>query len=190
MTRWKITDIYLDVDEVLAAWVQSAVKLLGFEQESVVGLWAKHDPRPWDVLTVIGVPRNEAWRKIDAAGAEFWSEIDPYPWAHELISLCESYAPTTLLTSGSENPSSYAGKAEWINKHLGKSFPRAICNDKWRFAHPGALLIDDRPKNCELFREAPRQGNAILFPSFGNENHAMTQDPLPYIKGMLRLYFG
>lgn len=181
-----ISDIYLDVDEVIAAWVRAALALFELDEKSVFETWATFNPRPWDVFDVLGMPHNKVWRKIDAAGETFWSNIEPFPWMHELIELCQNYAPVTLLTSGSKHSSSYGGKAEWIHEHLGAEFPKAICNDKWRFAHPGALLIDDRPKNCEEFR---RRGKAILFPSFGNEKHSLAGDPIPHIRSQLLLHF-
>jgi 5'(3')-deoxyribonucleotidase len=180
------TTIYVDVDEVLADWLGAllyCVALPGWTRERLAAAWAEQDPRTWDVFSVLPITEAEGWALVHAEGPAFWAWIEPYPWARELVSLCESLAPTTLLTSASKHWSSYAGKAQWIAEH----FPGV---DHWigrgckgRHGRPGALLIDDSPKNCAAFRE--RGGEAILFPGLGNELHALANDPMPHVREQL-----
>jgi 5'(3')-deoxyribonucleotidase len=171
MTR-KITTLYLDVDEVLVDWVGAVLRLLGHEPQDVHARWSSLDPRPWDLFDVIDTSANKAWRAIDAAGPSFWAELEPFEWTEQLLETCRDFAPTVLLTSPSLHPSSHAGKAEWMQRYFGRDFRDYLLGScKHRCAHPGALLIDDSPKNCAAFRE--HGGRAILFPGVGNNLHAM-----------------
>ena len=178
----KIETIFLDVDEVLAQWVVAALRALdGFagysgagdprlQPAAVFAAWDALLPRPWDLCEVIPHTRVAMWQAIHACDAGFWKGLDLYPWAMELYQRCSAVAPVVLLTSPSKDPSSYAGKAAWVQRH----FPDAehlIGSCKHRVAHPGAVLIDDSPKNCAAFREAG--GHAILFPGVGNDLHAL-----------------
>lgn len=171
MTAIKKT-IFLDVDEVLVDWVGGVLSLYGWDHEYLHRLWAKHDPRPWDLFSVLPVSSYLAWNRIDEAGAEFWANLQPLPWMRELYETCSAFAPTVLLTSPSEHSSSHAGKVQWMQREFGSNFRDYLIGSvKHRCAHPGALLIDDSPRNCESFVE--HGGHAILFPGVGNDLHAV-----------------
>jgi 5'(3')-deoxyribonucleotidase len=168
----QIKTIFLDVDEVLVDWVGATLELLGYDPADVHARWSEHDPRPWDLFAVIDHTPSQAWQKIDAAGADFWAHLPLLPGAQELYETCRAFAPTVLLTSPSLCPSSHAGKAAWMKTVFGRDFRDYLIGSvKHRCAHPGALLIDDSPKNCAAFRE--HGGHAILFPGCGNELYAM-----------------
>ena len=186
--RPTITSIFLDVDEVLVNWVDDALRLLGHNPADVHKRWAALSPRPWDLFAVLNEDPAEAWALIHAAGASFWSRLADYPWADELLGACEDFAATTLLTSPSQHPSSYAGKSQWMRETFGPGFSNyAFTRAKHRFAHPGALLIDDSPKNCRAFRD--HGGHAILFPGIGNDLHHIPGDErVAYVREQLKGY--
>ena len=176
----QIKTIFLDVDEVLAKWVEAALQAIdGFDgqpgtpclhPDAVFAAWNALTPRPWDVCEVIPHTREQLWAAIHARGPFFWEELELFPWAMKLYQRCSAVAPVVLLTSPSRDPSSFSGKSAWIRYHFpGCDFLIGSC--KHRVAHPGAVLIDDSPKNCKAFRKAG--GRAIVFPSVGNELHAM-----------------
>ena len=181
----EITTIYLDVDEVLANWVRAALRLFAYNEAEVLTAWDMRTPRTWDLFDVLYMPPTYGWQRIHEAGAAFWAEIEPFTWTRELATLCQSYASTTLLTSASNHPDCFAGKAQWIAEHL-PGMPHAIGRGcRSIHAHPGALLIDDSPKNCVAFRERKNGGHAILFPGVGNDRHALRHDPMPYVREQL-----
>jgi 5'(3')-deoxyribonucleotidase len=171
----KPTVIYVDVDETLADWIGALFKLLDVDPAEARAMWDSMSPRPWDVIDVLArmnpkLTSNRVWRWIDAEGAPFWADVEIFPFAHDLISVCETYAPVVLLTSPSLHSSSHAGKAQWIAKHFGAKYRDYLIGAcKHRCAHPRAVLVDDSPKNCEAFRE--HEGRAILFPGVGNDLH-------------------
>jgi 5'(3')-deoxyribonucleotidase len=182
-----ISVIYCDVDEVLADWVGPALRLLGHDPETVYAHWDTLNPRPWDVFQVIARP-GVVWRAIDAAGSPFWADLEKLSWADDLLVLLRGFAPTVLLTSPSQHSSCHAGKFEWIQRHFGRTFKDYLLGScKHRCAHPGALLIDDSPKNCAAFRE--HGGHAILFPGVGNDLHIIPpNERVAYVAAQLMEY--
>ena len=180
----QIKTIFLDVDEVLAQWVAATIKLLGASPDEVYSRWDALAPRPWDLCEAIPCNSWQMWDAIHSRGAAFWEEIEPFPWAHDLYERCAAVAPVVLLTSPSRDPSSFSGKSAWIRYHFpGCDFLIGSC--KHRVAHPGAVLIDDSPKNCEAFREAG--GHAILFPGVGNDLHGVPgSDRARWVENALR----
>ena len=180
--------IFLDVDEVLADWIGGLLSLLSLSPDDLSSRWAKQQPRQWDVTHALGTTPAKMWPVIDAAGASFWSELAPFPWAHDLVALCTSLAPTVLLTSASKHPSCYAGKAAWLAQHF-PDVPHLIARGcKSHCAHERALLIDDSPHNIAAF--AARGGDTILFPGSGNDLHALASTPMPRVRDHLRGLFG
>ena len=180
--------ICLDVDEVLADWSGAALRLFGLEREPFLARWFAEAPDQWDLFSTPAFPldRREAWARIEAAGADFWAQIEPTPWAGELYSRCRELAPTVLLTRPSRDPASAAGKLAWMQAQFGgaKFGDYLIGPPKHVLARPGVVLVDDHPSNCAAFREAG--GAAVLFPALGNERRALREDPLPVVLAELR----
>lgn len=115
-----------------------------------------------------GMTSKEFFDKIALEGISFYKDrVQPYPWLRELVSLISAASSNvTILSQCNDDPiGGYAGKKEWINKHL-----KPICN--WKsfigdgakalLAAPGRLLIDDSTENVKAWKEAG--GSAFLFP--------------------------
>lgn len=178
-----IEHIFLDLDGVLCDWVGGVCKLFGRDQEEIEATWTDDG----DICPQLGVSMDEMWRAIDETGEIFWSNLKPYPWTGELWRLCNAVAPTTILTSPSWHPSSLAGKLMWMNQHIGDGRPfrrYLIGPQKAACAGPRKLLIDDRKKLCDGFREAG--GDAILFPRPWNANRVWLTRPMAYVDDRLR----
>ena len=166
--------IFLDVDGVLVDFVAGAAKVVGFDPAVV-----DH----YDFYAAVGHTSDSFWRKIDAAGADFWADLESFPWATELHNVCKAVAPTTLLSAPSADPSSAHGKKLWINKEFGPCFKQYLLGvDKTACAAPNKVLIDDSEHNINAFREAG--GKAILFPQAWNENRGI-KDHVGYVFGEL-----
>lgn len=166
-----IKQICLDIDGVLADFVGGTAKLLGFDPAVV---------DTWDYYPLIGTTEDKFWRAIDAAGADFWYGLTPYPWLYILYKACKKIAPTILLTSPSNHVSSVAGKLSWMHCYFGEKFRAYLMGSAKEFcAGPGMLLIDDSDANCCKFRE--HGGEAILFPRPWNENRSLSDDPMLYV---------
>jgi 5'(3')-deoxyribonucleotidase len=166
--------ILLDLDGVLADFVGGVCRLWDISYAELVANWGDD----YDICVPLGITTDELWRRIDAAGESFWAELEPYPWAYDLFAACCELAPTTILTSPSWHPSSLAGKLKWMNRHLSEAdvFRRYLIGPtKEACAHRNAILIDDRPENCDTFKR--HGGHAVLFPAPWND-HRGCVDPL------------
>ena len=162
--------IALDVDGVLVDFVGATARLMGFDPAVVT---------MWDYYPAIGISEAEFWKKIEAVGADFWLNIDPYPWMGELLDRCKATAPTILLTTPSKAASSAAGKVLWMQHHFGHGFRDYLIGPKKEFcARPDTVLIDDSDANVNKFRE--HGGHAILFPRPWNDNRHLTSDPMAH----------
>lgn len=204
-----ITQIFLDLDGVLADRVSACVRLFDLDPIDVSDAWPLGS---YDAAAAVGVSENEMWRRIHARGAAWWADLEPYPWCMALYNVCAAVAPTTILTSPparptailaapSLDPSAAAGKTQWLQRHFGGSFRDYLIGPaKASCAHPGAVLIDDADKNCEAF--TGRGGASIVFPQRWNSAHdglaqwvtdaahrsiAIEDRPVAYVRERLQL---
>lgn len=157
-----ISELYLDVDGVLADFAGAALALFGLQ---------KPNRETWDLMDddLIGscVP-NEAtmWKEIHKRGHGFWKNIETLPWANELYLICKEQADHVFFcTSPSRSPFSCSGKYAWLEDFAGPVNIRntIITPKKHMLAKPTALLIDDHPPKADLFHQ--HGGKAILFPA-------------------------
>jgi 5'(3')-deoxyribonucleotidase len=112
-------------------------------------------------------------------GEVFWRNLAKYEWANALWKMCESIAPTYILTTPSKHPSSWSGKVHWLRDWKGTEFRNYIFTPhKNHVADKDALLIDDKDKNCEDF--GAEGGRAIVFPQVWNSEHRNARDPLKH----------
>ena len=125
----------------------------------------------WDAIStaieaITGKPFSDADLQAFWAeqGQEFWATV---PWSthgKRLFQLCNNYAPVVLMTTPTHEPSSAAGKMEWINRNMDVQWKRryAFSPCKHHMAHPGAILVDDGEHNYNNFtREG---GECFLWP--------------------------
>jgi 5'(3')-deoxyribonucleotidase len=173
--------IFLDMDGVLCDFVKSACALHGQPVESV---------DCWDFNNKWGITGDELWAPIHEAGAEWWADLEPYPWCHELISVVADADPNFVIcTTPSASPGSCAGKLEWLHRHLGPKFRRYIMAcDKSPLAANGRLLIDDGDHNCLAFQE--RGGDFICVPQPWNSNAEHVERRMEHVCEFLSHYRG
>jgi len=171
--------ILLDMDEVITDFTQGALILHGF---SVEDLEKVRTPGSWDINTPLGLTPGQFWRPINEAGEQFWTDLEPLPWAHEVVDIVESLFPEEwyIASSPSWQIDSRTGKIKWLQNFFGKQFDRFVLTPhKHLMAHSGSVLIDDRDYNVEKFREAG--GHSIVFPTRGNSLHLKSQDPMTHL---------
>jgi hypothetical protein len=133
------------------------------------GACRKHFPDLDDSETIseykTRVGSNVFWRNIRSTDGVFWSDMEPMDddivgvWDC-LASACPKIA--ILSSPDSRDPNCIIGKNQWLDKHLGdRAKTRIFRSDKYAFATPKSILIDDLPKNTVPFQQAG--GKAILF---------------------------
>jgi len=156
--------IFLDVDGVLADWVDGVRLAAGIE------------PSTWDTVGHGLLPtQNQA--KIDAAMStrEFWVGLVRYPWADELFQTCQRHGEVIFCTQPFDSPECLAGKYQWLSNHFGATMDNIVfTRKKWRLANPQSLLIDDNKENCDRFQYAG--GHSILFPQPWNTADLILSD--------------
>lgn len=168
--------VFLDMDGVLCDFVAAAGNAFAAKN---------FNPSEFDVCKQLGVSLSSFWKKIDQT-PDFWINLKPYPWFHELVDFVEQRSDFFLLSAPSLDSSSYAGKREWVEKYFGRHFNRLILTKhKYLLADPNAVLIDDSEKNCQKFEDAG--GRIILFPQPWNSNRGYVGERLKFVKSKLRL---
>jgi len=111
------------------------------------------------------IGEEEFWAPIVKRGRGFWRSLEPYPWAYALFEMCRRHGDVVICTTPSySDPDSLAGKVDWLNDHFGNGFfDYMLGPHKHLMApYPGAVLVDDRTRNCQDFSGAG--GRAIVFP--------------------------
>ena len=168
-----ISHVLLDMDGVLCDFVSAAMRVHGFSYDEA--LWPEGQDALFDTL---GVSVSEFWREIDRFDEEqgFWARLKAYSWFQDLVAMVEPIG-FTIATSPSSDPFCASGKVQWLHRHFGETFNNyMVGSQKSLLAARGRVLIDDRDKECDRFREAG--GEAIVFPQPWNSNHAHCTDRL------------
>lgn len=148
--------IFVDMDGVLCNFEKKAAETLG------VPLTKKID-----------YDDEKTWEKINAEGSKFWSTMEWLPDGKELWDFVKDLN-TTILSSPPKEESCSKGKREWIKKNLG-DVPVILDSEKYLYAVPGAVLIDDLAKNIDPWQD--HKGIGIL--------HKGTASTLNFLKKLL-----
>lgn len=177
-------NIFLDVDGVLAQFVEGACKKLGVKNPYLNrNNWGKYD-----LPSLLGMGSKQFWDSLD--DIDFWANLEPYEWAEGLVDLCESYGDVYFLTSPMFGWKCPAGKAKWLDKY----FPGY--NRRWLIGAPkhllanrdDAFLIDDSVQNVDRFTSYG--GRSILFiQPWNNISHDIIASPKDRIKEILERVF-
>lgn len=175
--------IFLDMDGVITDFVLPAMKLF----DAGVSEIEYPCSCEWDILSAINMVRNE--RGLTPIGKkhfwdnliyDFWRNLKMYPGIMQFIDQLKQYGEVFIATSPTLDSGCVAAKYDWIMGNLpdfrSKLF---ICTRKELLAGPGAVLIDDRDKNCDAFDKAGGYGILVNRP-WNNGGY----DPDPY-KGVL-----
>ncbi len=133
MSKYKI---YCDMDGVLVDFDKGYFKLTGHRLDGE----HRSDDHFWD--------------PINAAGYDFWINLE---WSNDgkrLWSYIEKYKPE-LLSAPSRQPDSRVAKHDWVKRELpGTHLILRSAKHKKDFACPNCILIDDRIDNIQGWRDA------------------------------------
>jgi hypothetical protein len=94
------------------------------------------------------------WKPISKAGAKWWITLKWMPDGKQLWDYVKKYNPE-LLSAPSREEASRLGKRVWVKRELpGVKLILRSADKKQEFASPNSILIDDREKNIEQWRNA------------------------------------
>lgn len=173
-----INTVLIDLDDVLTDFGGAAQRVHNLTQEELdwvtecwqANEWTKESRELYD----------KYWDAIHKLGSQFWLDLEPLPWAKELLNLVESFTDDWFIVSApARGTHSHVGKLQWIEK-FGLPMDKLIpTKHKRLFAQEGVVLIDDRQKTIDTFDA--EGGEGILFPSKSNQLCIHLPDPIPYI---------
>lgn len=152
--------ILLDVDGVLANFVQGSIEAHGMEcvfSHDEATSYSYFMDSPW------GMTASEFFEPLD--NFQFWDSLPLYPESHWLFDSlrvlpCDLFICTTV-PSGSVHAAS--GKLSWLKRHFGIDSDRVvITRSKHLLASEEVMLIDDADGNAIRFRKSG--GNVITVP--------------------------
>lgn len=168
--------ILLDMDGVIADFAGASCKLHG--QPPVYDCWNYFEK--W------GISEDEFWAPINAAGRDFWANLDDCPGADELIAEVSRIDPEFhICTKPSHDPMCMAGKLDWIKRKFGSQFRRYIFTpNKSLLSRPGRMLVDDSDENITEW--AGGGGDYALVPQPWNMNADMVDSRLPFVLNTLK----
>jgi hypothetical protein len=140
--------IYLDMDDVVADWLNYAQELLKMR---------------WDEAKGERIPQKD-WDRLKA-DLRFYRNLPLKPGAHELVQYCreavdkgkaDGLAFLTALPHDYSMPFAAQDKVWWAHEHFEgiPVFFGPFSFDKYRHCQEGDILIDDRHSNCHEWTAA------------------------------------
>jgi hypothetical protein len=112
------------------------------------------------------------WNFISTHSDHFWLNMEWVPDGKELWNFIKKYNPTLLTTPAQSVPHCVEDKQAWVKRELG-NYNVIISGHKYKYATPGAILIDDMEKNIIPWNEAG--GIGILHINATNTIAALTK---------------
>jgi 5'(3')-deoxyribonucleotidase len=139
--------IYLDMDDVVADWFESAQNFLGQRYD-------KYKER---------IPESD-WNRLKSH-SRFYRLLPLKPGAKELVAYCQNLVDQgqakeirflTALPRSDDMPWAVYDKVMWAQEHFPNIpvFIGPYSDDKWKHCEPGDILIDDRTDNCAQWENA------------------------------------
>ena len=132
--------------------------------------------------TLWSMSRQALWGPL---GFDFWANLEPLPWAHELVDLLAEKVGMEnicILTSPIKTDGCVQGKRYYIKKHFPQFEEQSLIGRPKHFcAGPTHALIDDHDGNIKRFAKAG--GQTFLFPAPYNER--FKEHPIPALKKWL-----
>lgn len=141
-------EIYVDLDGVLA----------DFDSEFIRRFNIKPDDAPKKGVngaTKEDEKRHRRYYNYNILHGEFFYSLGVLPGSQHMMQELAQYNPSILSATGTMHVDIVRGhKSKWVNKHFsGVNLKQIILvqrsKDKAQYAHPNAILIDDRSKSID-----------------------------------------
>ena len=162
--------IYLDMDGVCTNFVEAVFDL--FERTYTQTAFQAGE---YSLEKILNLSPEQLWTSVNAEGADFWRDLEPYLWFDNLYSKLTEIGNVYFCSSPTRSSTCLLGKIQWLQDRFGKGFRNYIFTPyKHLLAKPGTLLIDDSDAEVEKFFEEDRRAGTILFPQPWNSRHKET----------------
>ena len=95
------------------------------------------------------------WEIVNESGVEFWSKMNWTSNGKKLWNLISPANPTVLSAYSKKGIHIIEGKKIWIKNNINNA-RHILClrEEKQKFAHPNAVLIDDREDNIDEWEQS------------------------------------
>lgn len=130
--------LFLDLDQTLCAFDLSYFNYFGYHIR--------------DYEKKFG--RKKLEKDLNSLGKKFWTELELLPNSLQLWEFCISnFEKVSILSSPGIYDHSKEGKTEWVEKFLpnGDKIEKIYDRDKYKYAAPNHILVDDYQKNIDLW---------------------------------------
>lgn len=148
----------IDLDGVLANFAKSVKEIYPSFLEGGTEHDKNMDREMWKAIS-----------KYQKNGGEFWYDMSPMEDAFELWDFVKASNPEILTACGNASFNAGPQKIKWVAKIFDKDTKVNLVEkskDKAKFATPTTILIDDKMKSIQPFRDAG--GIGILHTSAKN----------------------
>lgn len=167
VTKTKLPDIYLDMDETIVDWLGGANKAL---RDAGHPEW---NDEYWSQKYSEDEADKIRWSVINAVPT-FWEDLEFMPDGRRIWNFVKKYKPKILSACGTLSGNCKKGKLRWLAKHLGMKNLSDVHlvrrSQKKDYAKDDSgsptVLIDDFAKNCLEYRSA---GGLAIQATNGND---------------------
>ena len=136
------TKIYVDMDGVLADFVEGLLKIFPTYDENKYQTDPSYRSKQWKLIA-----------QYSKDGGKLWLGLPEMSDANELMGFVQHYDHEVLSASGNPAYGAEAQKREWIkSKPYGRNLKVNLVRkstDKAQYAKPGYILIDDQSKSID-----------------------------------------
>jgi len=152
----KLSDLNLTLPQFIDKCDEIRTKVLRSNHSDIYGLFKS------ETKSQLKVPLS--WSFVAAGKTTFWSTMKWMPDGPQLIDQLRAFnVPIQILTAGSRSNTDFCsvGKRQWLSNNGLGDLPFNIVSmgtEKYKYATPTRLLIDDTAKNVELFIGSGGQG--------------------------------
>lgn len=149
MTTSKVSHpvrIFVDMDGVVADFAKGATKIFPSFVEGATEGDRKLNGKLWAAIT-----------RYQKEGGEFWYDLEPMADAMVLWEYVSKYTPEILTACGHSRFNAGPQKVKWVAKVFGEHVKINLtekAREKAMYAQPGFILIDDKMKAIQPWRDA------------------------------------
>lgn len=157
-------DFLIDVDEVLADFVNAAIPVIS---QVLQRPWSLDEASVdnWDMFAVLTPEtKRDVFQILNARG--FCSSLQPTPGAQDFIRELRQYRNVYALTSPQHSPFWVYERNQWLGDHFGFD-PKHTINTEAKYMCVGQEFLDDNPVHIERWK-ARHKGAGMLWSTVHN----------------------